>query len=46
VSHLTPNGDLTTVYLERNPIQKSADYRRKLKLMLPNLTQIDAAMCR
>ena len=39
---------LATVYFERNPIQKSnqADYRRKLKLCLPTLTQIDASLCR
>ena len=40
--------NLATVYFERNPIQiqKSGDYRRKLKLALPSLTQIDATLCR
>ncbi len=38
---------LCTVYLEQNPFwERSADYRRKLKLALPSLTQIDATMCR
>ena len=37
---------LATVYFERNPIEKSPDYRRKLKLTLPSLTQIDATLCR
>ncbi len=44
--HLEHMKELGTVYLERNPIQKSADYRRKLKLALPSLTQIDATLCR
>ena len=38
--------NLATVYFERNPIQKNADYRRKLKLALPSLSQIDATLCR
>lgn len=37
---------LATVYFERNPIQNSTDYRRKLKLAIPSLTQIDATLCR
>ena len=37
---------LATVYLERNPIQKDVNYRRKIKMALPTLTQIDATMCR
>jgi protein phosphatase 1 regulatory subunit 7 len=39
---------LETVYFERNPIQTQApaDYRRKLKLALPTLAQIDATLCR
>ena len=37
---------LATVYLERNPIQKDVNYRRKIKLALPSLTQIDASLCR
>jgi protein phosphatase 1 regulatory subunit 7 len=40
--------NLETVYFERNPIQTQspADYRRKLKLALPSLSQIDATLCR
>jgi protein phosphatase 1 regulatory subunit 7 len=40
---------LQTVYLERNPIWKDGkdvNYRRKIKLALPSLTQIDATLCR
>ena len=37
---------LATVYFERNPIQKDVNYRRKIKLALPMLQQIDATMCR
>jgi len=37
---------LATVYLERNPIQQDVNYRRKIKLALPSLTQIDATLCR
>lgn len=37
---------LLTVYFERNPIQKDVNYRRKIKMALPSLTQIDAALCR
>ena len=46
VKKLEVNGKLSTVYFERNPIERSADYRRKMKLTLPNLTQIDATLCR
>ena len=46
VKKLEANAKLSTVYFERNPIERSADYRRKMKLMLPNLTQIDATLCR
>ena len=38
--------NLATVYFERNPIQKDVNYRRKIKMTLPSLTQIDAALCR
>ena len=40
--------ELATVYFERNPIQThhQADYRRKLMLALPMLSQIDATLCR
>lgn len=37
---------ISTVYLERNPIQKDINYRRKIKMALPSLSQIDAALCR
>ncbi|KAJ1903811.1 protein phosphatase regulatory subunit Sds22 [Coemansia sp. IMI 209127] len=39
---------LRTVYLEFNPVQSEqpANYRRKLMLALPQITQIDATMCR
>ena len=36
---------LATVYLERNPIQKDVNYRRKVKMQLCSLTQIDASLC-
>lgn len=36
--------DLETIYLEGNPCQhaEGANYRRKIMLALPNITQIDA----
>jgi protein phosphatase 1 regulatory subunit 7 len=34
------------VYLEANPLAQDAAYRRKLKLIVPTLTQIDATLCR
>ncbi|KAJ2656329.1 protein phosphatase regulatory subunit Sds22 [Coemansia sp. RSA 1200] len=39
---------LRTVYFEFNPIQltQPANYRRKLMLTLPQITQIDATLCR
>ena len=37
---------LNTVYFERNPVQKDINYRRKIKLALPKLVQIDANLCR
>jgi len=38
--------NLDTVYMEHNPLQQGdAGYRRKLKLICPNLTQIDATSC-
>ena len=46
VEKLMVNTSLATVYLEHNPIQKDPQYRRKIKLVLPNLTQIDATLCR
>ncbi|GMI01012.1 hypothetical protein TrST_g5462 [Triparma strigata] len=41
VKALAPN-NLDCVYLEHNPIAKDFDYRKKLKDLLPTLTQIDA----
>ena len=46
VEKLCPNTALLTVYLEHNPIQKDPQYRRKIKLTLPSLTQIDSTMCK
>ena len=48
IENLTHLKTLETVYLERNPIQLNspADYRRKLILALPTLSQIDATLCR
>uniref|UniRef100_A0A8R1Y669 Protein phosphatase 1 regulatory subunit 22 n=1 Tax=Onchocerca volvulus TaxID=6282 RepID=A0A8R1Y669_ONCVO len=39
---------LRTIYLERNPIYKTdqSSYRRKIMLSLPQVTQIDATLCR
>ena len=37
---------LATVYLEYNPVAKDPQYRRKLKLACPTLTQIDATLCK
>ena len=44
--HLTPLVNLKTVYFEHNPIASDSQYRRKLKLSVPSLTQIDATMIR
>ncbi|KAJ1670373.1 protein phosphatase regulatory subunit Sds22 [Coemansia sp. RSA 25] len=43
-----PLQELRTVYFEFNPLQRAqpANYRRKLMLALPQLTQIDATPCR
>lgn len=37
---------IQTVYLEGNPLQRDPNYRRKIKLALPSLTQIDSTLCR
>lgn len=37
---------LETVYLERNPLQKDPQYRRKVMLALPSVRQIDATYVR
>lgn len=36
---------LATVYLERNPVANDPAYRRKLKMIIPSLNQIDATLC-
>ncbi|KAJ2671962.1 Protein phosphatase 1 regulatory subunit 7, partial [Coemansia sp. RSA 1085] len=43
-----PLSQLRTVYFEFNPLQRAqpANYRRKLMMSLPQITQIDATMCR
>lgn len=44
-----PKDSLETVYFERNPIWsdgKDPNYRRKIKLALPSIQQIDATLCR
>ncbi|XP_015726561.1 protein phosphatase 1 regulatory subunit 7 isoform X1 [Coturnix japonica] len=38
--------NLETVYLERNPLQKDPQYRRKIMLTLPSVRQIDATFVR
>lgn len=37
---------LETIYLERNPLQKDPQYRRKIMLALPSVRQIDATFIR
>lgn len=37
---------LETVYLERNPLQRDPQYRRKIMLALPTVRQIDATFVR
>lgn len=37
---------LRTIYLERNPVAADNMYRKKLILIAPKLTQIDATICR
>ena len=37
---------LRTVYFEGNPFASDSQYRRKLQLALPTLTQIDATLVR
>lgn len=46
VDMLQPAKGLQTVYFEANPIAKDPQYRRKLKLSLPSLRQIDATLVR
>lgn len=35
---------LNTIYLEGNPLAKDTNYRRKVKLTLPFVKQIDATL--
>lgn len=46
IEYLQQNKKLATIYLERNPLASDPAYRRKLKLTLPSLQQIDATLCR
>lgn len=46
VDNLKSLKKLATVYLEKNPVADDPMYRRKLKLIAPTLTQIDATLCR
>lgn len=43
---LVDNKSLQTIYLEHNPISTDPNYRRKIKLLLPWLVQLDATLCR
>ena len=45
LSNLNIFENLTTLYLEHNPIQKDWEYRKKIKKALPQLKQIDANPC-
>ena len=44
IDQLTESRGIKTVYFEGNPISRDPQYRRKLKLTLPSLTQIDATL--
>lgn len=41
-NHLLPLQNLRTLYLERNPLAKDFEYRKRLEALLPELDQIDA----
>lgn len=43
---LAPLKQLDVIYLEHNPVQEDVMYRKKLQLISPSLTQIDAALCK
>lgn len=45
IDQLMSNVKLETVYLERNPLAKDMQYRKKLKLSVPWLKKIDATLC-
>ena len=44
LDQLAPAVGLKTVYFEGNPMASDPQYRRKVKLALPTLTQIDATL--
>lgn len=46
VEKLSALKSLATIYLEKNPVAEDPMYRRKLKMIAPTLTQIDATLCR
>ena len=46
VDTFAKNKKLVTVYLEHNPLYKDPNYRRKIKLAIPWITQIDATLAR
>lgn len=46
VDNLQQNKKLATVYLEHNPIGKDVQYRKKIKLALPQIQKIDATLCK
>lgn len=45
ITQLGALNSLSTIYLERNPVAADAGYRRKLKLLISSLNQIDATLC-
>ncbi len=44
MEQLRPATGLQTVYFEANPIARDPQYRRKVKLALPPISQIDATL--
>ncbi|KAJ4433559.1 hypothetical protein ANN_15868 [Periplaneta americana] len=46
IETLNSNKKLVTIYLEHNPVFKDPNYRRKIKISLPWVSQIDATLCR
>lgn len=46
IGNLEHNKKLQTVYLEHNRITSESNYRRKMKLLVPWLVQLDATLCR
>lgn len=45
IDQLKSNKKIETVYLERNPLAKDVQYRKKLMLSIPWLKKIDATLC-